>query len=77
MNLVEAQIRPQRVVRNYPVDRAKLEHLQHWVNEGHDTWCRDPKLVASAVLSRVAPDVAECGIRTGFSAHRTQSCPRH
>jgi len=37
MNLVEAQVRPQHVVRDYPVDRAKLEHLQRWVNEGHDT----------------------------------------
>ncbi|HEY1472383.1 MAG TPA: hypothetical protein VGF61_25320 [Candidatus Acidoferrum sp.] len=55
MNLVEAQVRPQRIVRDYPVDRAKLEHLHRWVNEGHDTWCRDPKLVASAALNRVAP----------------------
>jgi hypothetical protein len=58
MNLVEAQVKPQRVVRDYPVDRAKLEHLQRWVNEGHDTWCRDPKLVASAALNRVAPGFA-------------------
>jgi hypothetical protein len=58
MNLVEAQVRPQLVVRDYPVDRAKLEHLQRWVNEGHDTWCRDPKLVASAALNRVTPGFA-------------------
>ena len=58
MSLGEAQTKPQRVVRDYPIDRGKLEHLQRWVNQGHDTWCRDPKLVASAVLSRVAPDVA-------------------
>jgi hypothetical protein len=58
MNLVEAQVKPQRVVRDYPVDRAKLEHLQRWVSEGHDTWCRDPKLVASAALNRVAPGFA-------------------
>ena len=57
MNLADAQTRPQRVIKEYPVDRARLEHLQRWVNEGHDTWCRDPKLVASAVLNRVAPDV--------------------
>lgn len=30
MNLVEAQVKPQRIVRDYPVDRAKLEHLQRW-----------------------------------------------
>jgi hypothetical protein len=58
MNLVEAQVRTQRVVRDYPVGRAKLEQLQRWVNAGHDTWCRDPKLVASAALNRVAPDFA-------------------
>ena len=58
MNLVEAQVRPQHVVRDCPVDRAKLEHLQRWVNEGHDTWCRDPKLVASAALNRVTPGFA-------------------
>jgi len=57
MNVVEAQSKPRRVVKEYPVDRSKLEHLQRWVNQGHDTWCRDPKLVASAILSRVAPDV--------------------
>ncbi len=58
MNLVEAQVKPQRIVRDYPVDRAKLEHLQRWVNEGHDTWCRDPKVVASAARNRVAPGFA-------------------
>lgn len=57
MDRVEAQNKPQRMVKEYPVDRAKLEQLQRWVNEGHDTWCRDPKLVASAVLNRVAPEV--------------------
>jgi hypothetical protein len=59
MNLVEAHVKTQRVVRDYPVDRAKLEHLQRWVNAGHDTWCRDPKLVASAALHRVAPGLAD------------------
>jgi hypothetical protein len=59
MNLVEAHVKTQRVVRDYPVDRAKLEHLQCWVNAGHDTWCRDPKLVASAALHRVAPGLAD------------------
>lgn len=57
MDPVEAQTKAQHVVKEYPVERAKLEHLQRWVNDGHDTWCRDPKLVASAVLNRVAPDV--------------------
>jgi hypothetical protein len=56
MNLLDAQTDPHRVVKNYPVDRAKLEHLQRWVNAGHDTWCRDPKLVAFATLDQVAPE---------------------
>lgn len=56
MNLAEAQTKPQHVVKDYPVNRARLEHLQRWVNDGHDTWCRDPKLVATSVLHRVAPD---------------------
>jgi hypothetical protein len=79
MNLVEAQVRTQRVVRDYPVDRAKLEHLQRWVNAGHDTWCRDPKLVASAALNRVAPGFADsefelASLATGrTNAHGTKS----
>ena len=79
MNLTEAQVNTQRVVRDYPVDRATLEHLQRWVNEGHDTWCRDPKLVASAALNRVAPDFANsefelASLPTGrTTAHGTKS----
>ena len=37
MNLVEAQVRTQRAVTDYPFNRAQLEHLQRWVNEGRDT----------------------------------------
>jgi hypothetical protein len=75
MNLVEAQVRRQRVVRDHPVDRAELEHLQRWVNEGHDTWCRDPKLVASAALNRVAPGFAnsEFELASLPTAHGTKS----
>src|SRR4029077_9648816 len=75
MNLVEAQVRRQRVVRDHPVDRAKLEHPQRWVNEGHDTWCRDPKLVASAALNRVAPGFAnsEFELASLPTAHGTKS----
>jgi hypothetical protein len=79
MNLVEAQVKPQRVVRDYPVDRAKLEHLQRWVNEGHDTWCRDPKLVAYAALNRVVPGFADSEFELAslptqrITAHGTKS----
>lgn len=40
---------------NRPVDRAAVENLQRWVSGGHDQWCKDPALVASAELRRVAP----------------------
>jgi hypothetical protein len=79
MSLVEAQVKPQSAVRDYPVERAKLEHLQRWVNEGHDTWCRDPKLVASAALNRVAPGFANSEFELAslpterITAHGTKS----
>jgi len=40
------------------VDRAKIENLQRWVNAGHETWCRDARLVAMDELRRVAPELA-------------------
>ena len=77
MNLVEAHVKTQRVVRDYPVDRAKLEHLQRWVNAGHDTWCRDPKLVASAALHRVAPGLADSEFELASLPTGTDKRPRH
>jgi hypothetical protein len=46
----------QRFLYNFPVDRAKIEALQRWVNSGHDHWCRDPQLVAVRSLQRILPD---------------------
>ena len=46
-----------RVVFNFPVDRAKAENLQHWVNAGHHSWCRDPRFVASEALRRISPEL--------------------
>jgi len=43
-----------RVVVTFPVDRAKAEELQRWVNAGHDPWCRDSQLVAISALRRVS-----------------------
>jgi len=48
-----------RVVFNFPVDRAKAENLQRWVNAGHDSWCRDPQFVASEALRRISPELGE------------------
>jgi hypothetical protein len=61
MDLRIAQIQPKehRLVMNFPVDRAKAENLQRWVNAGHDSWCRDPQLVAAEALRRVSADLAE------------------
>jgi hypothetical protein len=59
MNLPAAEPNEHRAVYNFPVDRAQIEALQRWVNAGHDDWCRDPQLVASASLQRVLPDSAE------------------
>lgn len=39
-----------------PVDRAAAENLQRWVSGGHDAWCKDARMVASAELRRVAPE---------------------
>jgi hypothetical protein len=56
MDLTAAQTSGHRVVKTFPADRAKLESLQRWVNAGHDTWCRDPRMVATETLRRVSPE---------------------
>lgn len=45
-------------VRVPRVDRGAIENLQRWVSGGHDTWCKDPQLVASAEMRRIAPEFA-------------------
>jgi len=54
-----AQTKPHRIVKTYPINRANAENLQRWVNAGHDTWCRDPKLVAAHTLEQFAPGLAD------------------
>jgi len=53
--LTYAQTQSHRVVKTYPTNRANSENLQRWVNAGHDTWCRDPKLLAAHTLEQFAP----------------------
>jgi len=48
-----------RVIFNFPIDRAKAENLQSWVNAGHDSWCRDPQFVASETLRRISPELGD------------------
>jgi hypothetical protein len=59
MHIAAAQTREHREVRNFPMDRAHIETLQRWVNSGHDEWCRDPQLVASAAVRLVSPQFSE------------------
>jgi hypothetical protein len=61
MDLRIAPVEPKdhRIVFTFPVDRAKVEALQRWVDAGHDSWCRDPQAVADATLHRVSPDLAQ------------------
>lgn len=56
MSIVEAQTREQRVAQKIPVDRARVENLQSWVDAGHDTWCLDPQSVAAMALRSIAPE---------------------
>ena len=58
MTIVEAQTREERVAQKIPVDRARVENLQRWVDAGHDTWCREPQSVAAVALRRIAPEFA-------------------
>lgn len=57
--LTYAQTQSHRVVKTYPTNRANAENLQRWVNAGHDTWCRDPKLVAAHTLEQFAPGLTD------------------
>jgi hypothetical protein len=61
MDIRVSHIQPKqyRVIINFPVDRTKIEALQRWVNGGHDSWCRDPQMVAASSLRRVSPDLAD------------------
>lgn len=58
MTIAEAQTREEHVAQKIPVDRARVENLQRWVDAGHDTWCREPQSVAAMALRRLAPEFA-------------------
>lgn len=44
LRIPSVQPKEHRVTITFPVDRAKVEHLQRWVNAGHDPWSRDSQL---------------------------------
>lgn len=52
----DAQTKEHKKVEELPLDRARVENLQRWVNSGHDTWCRDAKFVAIMTLRAASPD---------------------
>jgi hypothetical protein len=54
--MAQERIREDRVVKMFSVHRAEAENLQRWVNAGHETWCRNPELVAAATLKQVSPE---------------------
>lgn len=56
MTIAEAQTGEHRLVQEIPVDRARVENLQRWVDAGHDTWCRNSQFVAAMALRHVAPE---------------------
>ncbi|HMI53876.1 MAG TPA: hypothetical protein VK525_20345 [Candidatus Saccharimonadales bacterium] len=47
-----------RVVQTSGITRSAIENLQRWVSSGHDAWCLNAQLVASAELRRLAPEFA-------------------
>jgi hypothetical protein len=49
---------PHKEIRVPRVDRLAIENLQRWVSGGHDTWCKDARLVALAEMGRIAPEFA-------------------
>jgi hypothetical protein len=59
LELAAEPVKEHRVVYTFAVDRAQMENLQRWVNEGHDTWCRDPKLVAVMAMRRLSEEYEE------------------
>ncbi len=61
MDIRIAQVQPKehRIVLHFPIDRAKAEDLQRWVNAGHDSWCRDPQLVAAAALGHISSELSQ------------------
>jgi hypothetical protein len=58
MSLARAENKEQHLVQEFQIDHSRVENLQRWVNSGHDTRCRNGKLVAQATLRRIAPEFA-------------------
>jgi hypothetical protein len=59
LRISQMQHQEKRIVLNFPIDHAKAEDLQRWVNAGHDPWCRDPQLVAASALTRISSQFPE------------------
>ncbi len=59
LRIPQIQTKEHRVTITFPADRAKIEQLQRWVNAGHDSWCRDSRMVAAEALRRVSPQFGD------------------
>jgi len=62
ITLAEAQTQRTGRVQTIPVDRARVENLQRWVDSGHDTWCRNARSVAAMALKGVSPEFSRSEI---------------
>ena len=49
---------PHKEIQVVRMDRRAIENLQRWVSGGHDGWCKDARLFASAEMRRIAPEFA-------------------
>jgi len=59
LELAAEPVKEHRVAYTFAINREQTENLQRWVNEGHDTWCRDPKLVAAMAMRRLSEEFEE------------------
>ena len=54
MAMAQGSVR--KVVHVSHLNRQGIENLQRWVSAGHDSWCKNSQMVASAEMQRLAPD---------------------
>ena len=59
--MATAQSSVRRVVHVSHLNKEAIENLQRWVSAGHDSWCKNSQMVASAEMQRLA---------LGFSGYR-------
>jgi len=73
MSFLAAEPKEQHLVYSFPVDRAKIEALQRWVNSGHDEWCRGPQLVTVTSLQWILPESGNYELASAPVGNATQT----